>query len=388
MKYRRLLSVLIISMPILFGCNNKEEDTEFKHEWIIYPSGEKEETQKDLFSFAWNNGAEVTILPQEWMNYYQDLNDYMNVQKYYTSGKETTKPVAPTLKWEFTEECDDYSVKLSIEKNMSDPVIFSSKTTLLELKNLFAGTTYYYQIEAKLEDRLVLSKRSSFKTVDFFRTMEIDGVFNVRDIGNKKTIDGKKVKQDLAYRTANFDSVTPLGKEQAREIGIKTDLDLREKGPTSSPLGENVNYINNGFCEYGSPYYVSMDTGVNATNYQPTMRDNLRVFANSNNFPLAFHCAVGRDRTGTLAITLYLLLKVDIEQIKQDYVVSFFSKACNELSIESYSAQLERLIKYYSRYKGKDNSDSGTIYDRAEKYCLDIGLTKAEINTIRNNLLG
>lgn len=321
------------------------------------------------------------------MSYYHDCKDYLNISNYYCVGKEITSPITPSLEWQFDEECNDFTVLLSKNKNMENPVSFSATSSHHELKNLFAGTTYYYQVKAHLSDKTILSKRKSFKTVDFFRTVEISGVYNARDIGNKETIDGKRVKQGLVYRTANFDSVTPLGKEQAQELGIKTDLDLREQGPTSSPLGDNVNYINNGVSEKGSPLYVSITSGVNSALYQPVMRDNLKVFTNKDNFPLAFHCAVGRDRTGTLAITLYLLLGVKLEQIKQDYVVSFFSKACNSEDLNGYDSLMDTLLTHYEYYKERENPNGGSIYKRVEQYCLDIGLTKAEIESIRDNLL-
>ena len=100
--------------------------------------------------------------------------------------------------------------------------------------------------------------------------------------------------------------------------------------------------------------------------YQPVMRDNLRVFANANNFPVAFHCAVGRDRTGTLAITLHLLLGVKQNQIKQDYIVSFFSKACNEENIYAYESSMMTLFNFYTTYRGRDLNASGNIYKRVE----------------------
>ena len=127
--------------------------------------------------------------------------------------------------------------------------------------------------------------------------------------------------------------------------------------------------------------------GVNSVAYQSTMLNNLKVFADKDNYPIAFHCAIGRDRTGTLAITLYLLLGIDVEQIQQDYIVSFFSSACNRDSFENCGEQMETLIYYFSSYKGKDGVSSGTIYERTAEYATDIGLSTDELNRIRNNLL-
>ena len=388
---KKCVCVFLLSVPCLFGCNKgnneppKEDPNEF--EWVIYPDDTKEKTEEEMFIFPIKDGAELSILSPEWMSYYYDCKNYMNISLYYAAGKERTAPKSPSLRWDFSEECDSFTLLVSTSKEMTEPVSYQVDKKTQQLDNLFAGTTYYYQLKANLEDKVVLSKRMSFKTIDFFRTISLDGVFNARDLGNKKTVDGKRVKQGLVYRTANFDGVTSLGQEQAKEFGIKVDLDLREQGPTSSPLGEDVRYINNGFGKYGSPLYYSSLNGVNVSSYQKPMRDNLKVFVDPSNYPLAFHCAVGRDRTGTLAITLLLLLGVEVEQIKQDYVVSFFSKACNTENLKSYNNLMVDLLDYYDYYRAKDGTYAEDIYQGVEKYCLDIGLTQEDIVSIRSNLL-
>lgn len=385
--YKSLICLTIVVIPSLFGCNKNQPDSEFDHEWIIYPDGSKEKTSSDMFLFPIKNGKELAILSPEWMSYYYDSSNYMNIVNYYNPGSETSKPRSPIIRWQLEEECSDYTFLLTDNKNMDNPLTFNVNVEACELKNLFAGKRYYYQVKANFLDKIIVSKRKYFKTANFFRTIDIDGVYNARDIGNKVTNNGKKVKQGLVYRTANFDSVTTLGKSQASELGIKTDLDLREQGPTESPLGEDVTYINNGVGEYGSPFYYSITSGVNVELYQPVMRDNLKVFADKNNFPVAFHCAVGRDRTGTLAITLYLLLGVKEKQIKEDYVVSYFSKACNETDIYAYESSMQTLFNFYTTNRGRELNAKGNIYQRVMTYCLDIGLTKEEINSIRDNLL-
>ena len=392
MKYKIGVALLLVTSFILSGCKKEEtpEDPKMTHEYIYYRDGREEEVANPSIAAKIKDGICVSILPTEWMGFYDDYNMYSDIRLYYKYGVENTKPVSISLTWNDSLECEDYSINLSTNKDMSNATVFSSiNEKTLELKDLYAGTHYYYQISANFEDKTIVSKRFDFFTSDFIRTIDIDGVQNARDIGNKKTEDGKKrVKQGLVFRSANFDAVTSLGKVDALEkYGIKTDLDLREPGPKSSPLGEEVKYINNAIQLKGSPQYFSEDNGVNSVAYQSTMLNNLKVFADKDNYPIAFHCAIGRDRTGTLAITLYLLLGIDVEQIQQDYIVSFFSSACNRDSFENCGEQMETLIYYFSSYKGKDGVSSGTIYERTAEYATDIGLSTDELNRIRNNLL-
>lgn len=389
MKYRIIISLFLVASCLFNGCTSPE-DPKLTHEYIYYVDGKEEQVKTPTIGAKIKNGVDVPILPTEWMGFYHDLDNYVNIRNYFVSGIESTKPVATTLSWENKEECDNYGVELSTHKDMSESTYFStSNNKTLELKDLYAGTHYYYQIHAQYEDRKVVSKRFDFSTTDFFRTLDIDRVLNARDFGNKKTDDKKKrVKQGMVYRSANLDSVTTTGRRDAIEkYGIKTDLDLREAGPKASPLGDTVKYINNATELYGSPQYYSLINGVNCVEYQTAMLNNLKVFADKDNFPLVFHCAIGRDRTGTLAITLYLLLGINIEQIQQDYIASFFSSACNKDSFENCCEQMEALIYYYSYYKGKDGISEGTVYERTEEYARDIGLSIEEIKAIRDNLL-
>lgn len=392
MKTRKLLFGLpLVVFLLLTACHEKAKFNIFANndEMIVYADGTRAPSNNPTIAGSLNNGEEISILPEAWMNYYHDLSDYLNVAKYYEVGVENTKPISNILSWTVTEDANYYLAYISKSVSMSNPDIVFAMDKSIELKDLFAGTHYYYQIHAHYEDRTVISRRFDFKTVDFFRTLDIDGVQNARDIGNKVTTDGlKKVKQGIVYRSAHLDSVTEKGKIQAKEFyGIKTDLDLRGTGPTASPLGTGVAYVNNGAGgNYGSPYYTGND-GIQQEQYKPVMKANLALFADINNLPLLFHCAVGRDRTGTLAVMLYLILGVDLEQLKQDYIVYVFTSICNADTVEYMTPAFNGLLNYINTYVGNDGVNSGTIYQRAEEYCLDIGLTSNQLNSIRNNLL-
>lgn len=390
---RMLLFIPILLSLLLSSCKKEIDPIEerMSNEYIVYPDGSESKNDSPLITTNVKDGKEITILPSEWMAYYKESDDYMSIRYSYTEGEEDVTPNPLTIVWDSKEQPTQYNFKISTNRKMENPVEYTLDSNTIQLTDLYAGTHYYYQIHAVFIDKTVVSKRFDFKTVDFFRTIKIDGVYNGRDLGNKKTFDGKKVfKQGLVYRTANFDSVTSTGKLDAiNKYGIKTDLDLREREYGDvSPLSEQVQYINNGGDnKYGSPHYTSSDYGLKNELYQAVMKENLKVFADNNNFPVAFHCAVGRDRTGTLAIVLLLLCEIDLLQIRQDYVVSYFSKACNNTSLDDYVNQMESTLKYFTYYRSKAGDNSGNIYHRAENYCLDIGLTQADINSIRSNLL-
>ena len=381
----RHLCLLIMVVPFCGGCASPK----LKQERVFYPDGKEKVNKEETIESLVPNGKEMSILPDEWMEYRSNSTAPGDVDGYFVKEKEISAPQPVTIRWTNKNETSKYTFILSDNDAMKNSKSFETDKTYFDIEDLYANTQYFYQIKAQYDDYYVLSKRFDFKTVDYFRTINIAGVKNARDLGNKKASNGKKrVKQGLVYRMAELDGVTTQGKRDAlQKYGIKTDLDLRAKGPTESPLGPNVNYINNGEGKYGSPHYVSQFYGVNVDFYQGPMRDNLKVFADKSNYPIAFHCSVGRDRTGTLAVTLLLILGVDLYQIREDFAVSFFSSACNYYTFSDYEESLENLFKYYEHFKGDDGKDTGNIYKRVEKYCCHIGLSKNDISAIRENLL-
>ena len=111
----------------------------------------------------------------------------------------------------------------------------------------------------------------------------------------------------------------------------------------------------------------------------------VRIFADPDNYPVIFHCAIGRDRTGTLAVLLQALCGASKEYIIHDYYTSMWSvtgayqKTVNQLNLNILNdvfTELERLgngsitIGAENFLKKRDNSDTG--------------LTDAEIQAIRD----
>ena len=60
---------------------------------------------------------------------------------------------------------------------------------------------------------------------------------------------------------------------------------------------------------------------------------SISAFADPNNYPMNFHCAVGRDRTGTTAFLILGLLGVDEETLIREYYSSFFSSTTGVVTI-------------------------------------------------------
>ena len=316
----------------------------------------------------------------------------------YTRGN-CFDPKPLSLSWTCEEGALYYTVKLSVNADMSEAQNYLCFTPDIEIEDLFAGTHYYYQIIAKYEDKTVKSRIFDLYTANLPRTVRIEGVSNTRDIGGYYTVDGKhRVRQGLVYRGGAIEKavhggvvvsqITQAGKDKMLHVyKIKTDLDVR--GSLSvSPLGDSVNMVS-----VSGPYYVGNDgitsikdsskPGTWSGNYRDALLKEIQTFANPNNYPIYFHCQIGRDRTGTLAFLINALLGVGEKDLYMDYELSFFSEAgCRDgQTPPAMITQIRSLIEYIKGYAG------GTLQENTEKFMLDLGVTQAEIDNIRAIML-
>ena len=280
----------------------------------------------------------------------------------------TPSPVVLTWSDQAAAAGKTYIVSISESVDMKEPICLTVKAQSVEVYNLKIGTQYYWQVQSGDVKSLV----HTFITEDGYpRFIKMDGVSNVRDIGGYVTLDGKRVKQGLAFRSAHLDGIDEQGLTVALEqLGVRTDLDLRGGG--SQPLGSSVRYISVAMQWYEHIFEKS---------YRQDVCDAIRVFAYEENYPILFHCSMGRDRTGTTAFLILGLLGVDEDTLRHEYYASFFSSqgAFDTEEFPLLVSNVNRLVKELGKYGDKD----ATLQEQIEAYMLSIGITEQEIANIR-----
>ena len=319
----------------------------------------------------------------------QDVQDWMKgdpqevTQQYSGKGDQyVSEPYV--LTWSCSEETAPkyYEFSISRNKDMSDADVYVCISPSVELKEYYTSTTYYWQVKAFYDDKTIISAVYSFKAAYEPRTLDIQGVSNTRDLVGKKGLGGKTIREGMIYRGANLDGIKAKGKTVFCDVlGIKTDLDLRAPGEGTagngkgSPAGESVQYIN-----ISAPMYSSI---LHEDNYEAFAQE-IRLFADPANYPIYFHCAIGRDRTGTLGFIINALLGASKEDLLRDYSFSVFSYIASGDGTFWYELQGSILNLYdgiNSNYKGK------TFQKKVENYLLDIGITAEEIASIKSIML-
>lgn len=245
----------------------------------------------------------------------------------------------------------------------------------IQFEYLYANRTYYYRITAKLTNGTSVTANGQFKTANTPRIISTEGVWNMRDIGGVKTLDGKTMKQGLVYRGVELDGavyekycITETGAAVLTgELGIKTEMDLREKKDgMKDMLGDGVKH--NYYATYA---YVDSFVAVYSESYRSLFSD----LAKEENYPVYIHCTYGKDRTGTVCFLLQLLLGVSEEDALREFEMSvLLDGEVDHGSMEMYINELKKL-------------EGDTMQEKAENFLLSYGVTQEEIESIRRILL-
>ena len=204
----------------------------------------------------------------------------------------------------------------------------------------------------------------------------VDGVINFRDLGGLRGEGGKPLRKGVLFRSGRFDQISPRGREMlVKRLGIKTDLDLRSDGETAglrgvSPLGTNVQWRLVSLRAYDA---------IGTEAWRKQMKKALEVVFDSRNWPVAFHCKTGKDRTGTLAFIVLALLGVAEDDICLDWEVTAFYVP--ELSRMDHPGRYDRLLSYVNGLPGKD------LREKARHYVLSLGFSSEAIELFRQGML-
>ena len=271
----------------------------------------------------------------------------------------------------------DSSAK-AYKRELADNSVFNdAKVSYIEgttgvytFEHLYANTEYFYRVTVYTSSGTD-SESGSFKTADCPRILSIDGISNVRDIGNWQTDSGKRIKQGLLIRGTEMDGAVENGYHLTNEglsdmldvFGIKTDIDLRAKTPLSKDtLGPRVEHKYYDMVMYAE---IFSDTG------KQKVKEVFTDLSDKNKYPIYLHCTYGKDRTGVVCYLLEALLGVSRGDCLKDYGLSNMKAV--------YMAVVEEGLKAY---------EGNTLMEQTEAYLLSCGVNEYQIQSIRDIFLG
>lgn len=377
------------------------------------------------------DGEEISILSPKISEYLSlDASDPEAIAKYlYHADTSWYYSDFSELSWKDTG-AESYAVLFSEKESMEDPIVVNTQTNTLSVDNclfLEPGKTYYWKVIGNREDgEGSFSETGAFTVKDeTVRTVHIDSVENVRDIGGWKASNGTAhVKYAMVYRGGRLNDRASDGKtfltEQGiqmmrNELGIQSEIDLRgstdNDGQAVCQLGSDLSYRMLPISAYSMiiPGYQSTLNGIGYAYDQAStaaIRQIFEYLADESHYPVYIHCNYGADRTGTIVFLLNALLGVSYEDLTKDFELTSLSASerrwrsdiiYNE-NTDSYSftdsgvmqADESNFVAFQEMYSllmekyGKDTDLAGAVELYLKNAC---GVEQETLDSIRSILL-
>ena len=327
----------------------------------------------------------------------EQLDAFLNQEMVDRMREVTTYPAGIDVEWEAVDRAPGgYMVWVADNAEMVNAWNRSVPNTATTLYNLEIGKTYYLQVNALGEanaegtsEVLQATDVCSFTVENLApRVMYVPGVPNVRDLGGRVGLEGRVIPQGMIFRSAAFndnssDGGKTPGKTRMNEenlaierevMKLKTEIDLRWDSEladmASSPLGEAVKYQ-----RIPSTLYSGLFTQQGYENYQKLFP----IFAKSENYPIDFHCILGADRTGSLAVVLLATLGVSREEIVQDFCLT---------SLYDGFLRPPRNIRSVLDGLAQCGQPGDTLSDQAMRFLLRCGVRSSQIYDFLTIVLG
>lgn len=300
-----------------------------------------------------------------------------------------------SFKYDDPDYADHYVLEVSKDEEFKEGVYTfegEKDAESITAYNLEIGADYFYRIGAVDENGDIdYSNSRTLKTADIApRNLYIDGMTNCRDLGGRNTVDGGRIKQGLFFRTAALDDsqsgsiITAKGKLQMKELGFKTEIELRggssgnggeAKKDTESAYGEGMD-INFKYV----PFAYSNGKNLLFRNIEP-VRKVFDILGETSNYPVFFHCRIGTDRTGLIALLSNALLGVELQEIFQDYLFSDFG--CIGKVSTVGQANEDSIAEYVEELKAFPGEK---LQNKVYNFLLTAGVPKAKLDNMINFL--
>ena len=255
--------------------------------------------------------------------------------------------------------------------------------------NLYPDTAYTYTVESD-EGQLV---QGSFATRGQVRMLDIDGVYNVRDLGGWETASGGRLLYGRIFRGSELSgehgfAITAEGVRALRDAGVGFELDLRRddevnlEGTGESPiagsvLGEGVGYERIPIEDYLKPWTGEGSDPSGREAYCEALRCIFKCVREG--VPVYIHCWGGADRTGTLCLLIEGLLGVSESDLTKEYELTSFAQKFGRRSnnLEDFGV----MMAYIRGLEG------GTPAERFESFFLELGFSEGEIEEFREKMV-
>lgn len=313
-----------------------------------------------------------------------------------------------TIKWEIFPEMDDATMEIYASDNPSTfPNQPLKKTTvnkyIATIENADSLGVSYFKLKVN----------NTWSDVVTNRFYEFEDIQNFRDLGGYKTQQGKSIKWNKIYRSGEFSELSKNDLESISKLKLQTIIDLRPRhiqekrvdklnspnryelyisGTSTDSISRKV--LENRFLR-GDAIIYTQDL------YEELFLSQSQQYAkffdylvDESNYPIAFHCYLGKDQSGIASYFLLRALGVSSEVAEDEYMLSNWgidkSKVVTGIANLSESQQeafimLTRTDIAFLKYGlACAKKEEGSIEDYMEN---KLGLTREKKQKLRSILL-
>ena len=344
--------------------SNRQHTAYLKWREAGSPKDKRVKDWEDRFNFYIHNSWTKPLMKRE----AEELKTYRPFQ-WTVDGLVTNVFVEFSIEPDFHEPLREKAI---IEKNRSRT---DHRPGYLKL-----STHYYWRVRGiDANGAEVLSDVRTFTTSDTPPRMIGKPMENMRDLGGGVNADGIPVRQGLLYRgQAPWAKATEafLRDRYVTKLGIRTQLDLRGKDEFEKRCQQ---YGERDLETVGihHEFHTIIPYHVNHPDVFTKLPAIFAVLADEKNYPVYFNCAVGSDRTGTLAFLLDGVIGREDKYFYDDYELPSFNE---NLPRYRYCRKGSELFNTFAK-------GDKPIRENVVAYLLKRGVTQEQIDSIRRILL-
>lgn len=232
--------------------------------------------------------------------------------------------------------------------------------------------------------------------------LPLTGAINARDLGSYPLAQNRMTRNNVFFRsdsTSNFqkDDISYLsGKNLGLVVDLRSAQEVR-KAPSVYSAAQNVRYenipmldnLNSGpapdrvLPSLGAIYIHLLDSAQSAfLRVFEAFYETIRIHQSC-----LFHCAVGKDRTGTTAMLLLDLAGAGDHVIIQDYAATYdFMKPVFDKQLAEYRAKGYQVPEHMFRSDASNISEAlshlRNTYGNAKNYLMKCGISQNKLDTI------
>jgi protein-tyrosine phosphatase len=238
------------------------------------------------------------------------------------------------------------------------------------------------------------------------RHLNIDGTYNVRDLGGYRTTAGHLTRWHTLVRADKLNRISPTGQKCLQDYGIHSVIDLRYSPEVAS---EPDVFANDGVIHYRHMplYELSGDGTLPVVPYdlkdlyrmildhrQEQIRSIISELLLPGRLPAIVHCTAGKDRTGIIVALLLGAVDVPHEVIVEDYALSdqylriLNSELRQQAISNGYDAEwFDRLLQCQPETMQDTLSHLDDKYGGIKDYLLQCGITANQFRQLHVSLV-